>query len=116
MAAGDQGALSVLGKVQSCTVDFAEKLRHELSSAADEDVASVLETVFATLDSGPGKRCDPLYRTSAASRSYANVMPLWNKRGGVGLPTTAPMGTCEQTRQRVWMQGFAGECQMKGRG
>jgi hypothetical protein len=59
VAGGEQGALSVLGKVQSCTVDFAEKLRHELSSAADEDVATVLQTVFAVLEPIPGKRCYP---------------------------------------------------------
>ena len=56
MAGGEQGALSVLGKVQSCTVDFAEKLRHELSSAAAEDVALVLQAVFAVLEPVPGKR------------------------------------------------------------
>ncbi len=49
--------MSVLGKVQSCTVDFAEKLRHELGSASDLDVAAVLQTVFAVLEPIPGKRC-----------------------------------------------------------
>ena len=60
MAGGEQGALSVLGKVQSCTADFAENLRHELSSAAAEDLALVLQAVFAVLEPIPGKRCSAL--------------------------------------------------------